>query len=160
MKRFCLGRALIAAAVLAMLGSCATLRRTADQGVVDRVERHLRLGDGEALARMSQVPFLLDGEVVVLPEDIRGFWDAVAAGSWTLSDAALRSGAAVDEVSWRLFAPTQEARAFFRNYGPEGARLLELENDGGERVLVLFHEKPFKRVLLALAIYRGGEVGP
>lgn len=145
-------RAALFGAAAVLLASCATLRKGADQGIVRTLERHLDAGRGRELAELSQVPFLLDGEVVVLPEDVLEFWTAVASADWGLQGARIEAGSPVDDQSWRRFADTQEVRSFFKRYVDPRARLIELTGPAGEQVLVLAQEKLFSWRLLGFGV--------
>ncbi len=141
---------------LILLGSCASIRRGADRGMIRTLDRYLSQGRGEEIARMTQLPFLVDGEVVALAQDVRDFWVAVADAGWRLADWVLDTGSPVDEGTWKVFAQTQEVRSFFLNYVGEKARLLELSDGEGGRALLLVQERLFSWRILGLATFTGG----
>ena len=133
------------------LGSCATLRYGADSGMVRKLDAYLSQGRGDEIARMTQLPFLLDGEVVLLSQDVRDFWDGVVHAGWRLAGWVVAEGTPVGQDTWKMFAQTQEVRSFFHNYVGKRARLLELTDERGGRALLLVQERAFSWRILGLA---------
>jgi len=137
---------LVAAASCLALGSCATIQHASDRGAARRVAELLRSGRAEDLRRMSRVPFLIDGEVVPLPQDVAAFWRALAETGWRLEPSLVRSAAARE--GWREFGDTMEVRAFFHNYVDERCRILTLHTASGEEAILLLWEGFLSRTIL------------
>jgi hypothetical protein len=133
--------------VFLALSSCSSIQRAQDQGRVGRVAQLINSGDAEKLAAMSGVPFLLDQEIIPLRDDIAGFWTDVVKAGFKVEGPALEKGAAVTAESYRIFADTMEAKAYFSKYVKKGARVLELSTSGGRRIVLLVRDTLFSRTL-------------
>jgi hypothetical protein len=135
--------AALAAAALLALASCTTLQR--DQHRVESIARLVNSGKAEELAAMSTVPFLLDQEILVLPQDVAYFWKSILAAGYKLEEPQVERGSAVGPASYREFRDSMEVRTFFKKYLKKGTRLLELKTGDGRRVLLLVRFTAFSR---------------
>jgi hypothetical protein len=130
------------AAVLAM-ASCATLQR--DQRRVESIAGLVNSGQAETLTSMSTLPFLLDQEILVLPQDVAFFWKSMLAAGYRLDDPQVERSSPVGPDSYREFRYSMEVRTFFKKYVKRGTRLLDLKTSDGRRVLLLVHSTAFSR---------------
>ena len=140
-------RGILLLAALTALGSCASLRLAGDRGAASRVARLLASRDAAELSRISGSPFLIDGEVVPLPDDVAGFWRAVAQAGWKLEPGLVGSAPAAP-AEWRGLDDSMEVRAFFKNYVDERCRILELSASSGGEALLLVRERLFSLDIL------------
>jgi hypothetical protein len=101
------------------------------------VAQQLNEGNAAALAATSSSPFLIDGEVIALPEDTLAFWEGMAKAGLKL-DPDLSRALPVGSDTWREFGSMHDVQVFFGKYVHEGARLFELPAPNGKRVLVLY----------------------
>ncbi len=124
-------------AVVLALASCTSLQRMSDEKGAAWVAQQLNGGNAAELAAVSSSPFLLDGEIIALPEDTATFWDAMAKSGVKL-DAELSRSVEIGADTWREFGSSREVMVFFGKYVKEGARLFELPTGSGRRVLVLY----------------------
>jgi len=136
---------LFAAAVA--LASCASIQRAQDQGRVGQIARLINSGEAEKLTALSAVPFLLDQEIIPLRADIAGFWKDVAKAGYKVEGPELEKGSPVSADSYRVFADTMEAKAFFARYVKKGARVLELSTGDGRKIVLLVRDTLFSRTL-------------
>ena len=130
-------------AALVALSSCATLKR--DERGVESIARLVNAGQAERLAGMSTLPFLLDQEILVLPQDVAFFWTSMLAAGYRLEEPRLEGGSAIGPDSYKEFRDSMEARTFFKKYVRKGTRLLELRTADGRRVLLLVRFTAFSR---------------
>jgi hypothetical protein len=132
-------RAALAAACLAALAlaSCASFQRGRDRDAVRQVTGLLNAGRADRLAAMSAVPFLVDGEIVPLKEDVAGFWAGVVKAGFQALDASLEDGEPVGVHTYARFADTMEARTFFIKYAPKDARVVRVRVRGGGAILLV-----------------------
>lgn len=137
--------ALLAATLL--LSSCASIQRAQDTGRVGRIAALINAGESEKLAAMSAVPFLLDQEIIPLRADMALFWRDVVRAGFRVEGPALERGSPVSAESYRAFADTLEAKAYFSRYVKKGARVLELTTAGGARIILLVRDTLFSRTL-------------
>lgn len=136
---------LFAAAVT--LASCASIQRAQDQGRVGGIARLINSGQAEELAAMSAVPFLLDQEIIPLRADLTTFWQGVVKAGYKVEGPELEKGSPVNAESYRAFADTMEAKAFFARSVKKGARVLELSTSGDRRIVLLVRYTLFSRTL-------------
>jgi len=124
-------------AIVFLLASCTTLQRTTDEGGAAYMAGLLNNGRAVKLAKLSSSPFLVDGEIIALPEDTAAFWEGVVKAGIRLDQEPVRS-AAVRTETWKEFGSTRDVQLFFDKPGLKGARLFELATLDGRRVLVLY----------------------
>ena len=133
----------LALAALVALATCATLQR--DERRAASIARLVNTGQAEKLVSMSTVPFLLDQEILVLPQDVAYFWKSILAAGYRLEEPEVERGSAVGPDSYREFRDSMEVRTFFKKYIKNGTRLLELKTGDGQHVLLLVRFKAFSR---------------
>ena len=148
-KKFRQSFAILAAGVL-LLASCATMQAGRDRGAVDRVASRINGRDAAGLAAMSRTPFLLDGEIVLLPADMASFWQEALRAGFTVREPRLQEGLPLSAESWRRFGGAMEVRAFFGRYLPKGTRLLEMRTADGRTLLLLVKRTLFSTRLHGL----------
>ena len=127
----------VALAILLVLASCSTLQRMSDEKGAAWVAQQLNEGNAAELAAISSSPFLLDGEIIALPEDTAAFWNGLVKAGLKL-DPELSRALPVGADTWREFGSSRDVQVFFEKYVAEGARLFELPTANGRRVLVLY----------------------
>jgi hypothetical protein len=125
------------------LASCASLQR--DQRRVESIARLVNTGRAEELAAMSTLPFLLDQEILVLPQDVAFFWKSMLEAGYRLQEPEVERGSVVGPDSYREFRDSMEVRTFFKKYLKRGTRLLELKTSEGRHVLLLVRSTAFSR---------------
>jgi hypothetical protein len=129
-------RIAVALAILLVLASCASLQRMSDEKGAAWVAQRLNEGKAADLTAISASPFLLDGEIIALPEDAVTFWEGVVKAGLKL-DPELSRALPVGADTWLEFGSSREVHVFFQKYVEEGARLFELSTVNAQRVLVL-----------------------
>jgi hypothetical protein len=132
--------------VVLALGSCTSLQRMSDEKGAAWVVQQLNGGNAAELVAVSSSPFLLDGEIIALPEDTVFFWEGIAKSGVKL-DTELSRSVEVGAETWREFGSTRDVQVFFGKYVKEGARLFELPTANGRRVLVLYRSSWGSRTL-------------
>jgi len=136
-----------AVALLAALGaalalvSCASFQRSRDGDAARRVTALVNAGQAERLAAMSAIPFLVDGEIVLLPDDVDSFWNGIAKAGLRAQASVPGQGSTVGPESYKDFADTMEVRVFFEKYVKKGARILTVNAiPGGDILLIVAPE--------------------
>jgi hypothetical protein len=134
----------LAVAGALLLSSCASIQRSQDEGDVRQIADLVNAGQAQKLAALSASPFLLDGEIVVLPADMKSFWEGIAKAGFKTPGASLSDALPVTPQSYQEFAATMEVKSFFSRYVKDGARLLRMTaNDGSTRILILARHEWF-----------------
>jgi len=138
----------VSLAVTLMLTSCASIQRSRDEGAVRQLADLVNSGQPQKLASMSVTPFLLDGEIVLLPADVSAFWTGIVKAGFRVQGAALESGVPVTADSHRQFADTMEVKSFFARYVKDNARILEMSTSSGRRIRILTRSTWFSWTIL------------
>lgn len=146
MRRFL--TAAVACAAVFFITSCASLQHSWDQGAVRQTADLINAGNAQKLSEMSASPFIIDGEVVVLPADVSGFWAGIVKAGFRVDTATLDTGTAVGADSYRQFADTMEARSFFTRYVKDGARILDFSTSTGTHIRLLVRSDWFSLKIL------------
>jgi hypothetical protein len=144
--RHTLARIATGLAVIVLLASCSTLQRMSDDKGAAWVAQRLNEGNAADLAAASSSPFLLDGEVIALPEDTLTLWEGLVKAGLKL-DPELSRVVPVETDTWHEFGSSRDVQVFFRKYVAEGARLFELSTSSGRHVLVLYRSSWGSRAL-------------
>ncbi|MGA2380593.1 MAG: hypothetical protein ABSG85_14930 [Spirochaetia bacterium] len=145
MRKLLLAAAACAAAMA--LASCASLQHSWDQGNVETVAKLINGGQSAKLAAMSATPFLVDGEVVTLKNDIAGFWEGIIKAGYKVEGPALGEAAPVTADSYKQFADTMEVKSFFAEYVKKDTRVLELRTGAGGRILLIIRDSWFSKTI-------------
>jgi hypothetical protein len=130
---------ILLAGVLLLLGACVTFKVDEDQ--VAKIIKLINSGDTDKLARVTRVPFLLDGEIIALQDDAGLLWKNLAQAGFTLQNAALADLIPVKEDTYKLFADTWEVEVFFKKYVPPKSMVAQVKADNGDFLLLLDGEK-------------------
>lgn len=125
-------RALLAILCVTVAG-CATLGRF--ERSADDIVALINSGNAAELAAATRTPFLLDGELIVLDQDVALFWENAVKAGFRVQTEALEAQP-LEPESYRRFAPTMEVRTFFEKYVSERGSIVVLSG-GGVRVLLL-----------------------
>lgn len=128
-------------AVVFVLASCSTLPRTTDEGGAAYVACLVNAGRASKLASLSASPFLLDGEILALPDDTAAFWEGFILAKLKLEPDGARALPAGSEA-WREFGSTRDVQVFFQKHVEAGSRLFELPTADGRRVLIIYWASP------------------
>jgi hypothetical protein len=130
---------ILLAGVMLLLGACVTFKVDEDQ--VTKIIKLINSGDTDKLARVTSVPFLLDGEIIALQDDAGLLWKNLAQAGFTLQNAALADLIPVKEDTYKLFADTWEVEVFFKKYVPPKSMVAQVKADNGDFLLLLDGEK-------------------
>jgi hypothetical protein len=130
---------ILLAGVMLLLGACVTFKVDEDQ--VTKIIKLINSGDTDKLARVTRVPFLLDGEIIALQDDAGLLWKNLAQAGFTLQNAALADLIPVKEDTYKLFADTWEVEVFFKKYVPPKSMVAQVKADNGDFLLLLDGEK-------------------
>ena len=130
-----------------LLSSCASIQRSKDEGNIERVSELINTGQAEKLTAMTELPFLLDQEIIVLGKDVATFWSTVVEVGFKVEEPSLERGAKITPESYREFYDSMEVETFFKKYLEKQSRLLELKTNTGQRILLLVTDTLFTRTI-------------
>lgn len=127
---------IVAVGVLA-LAACPTVPLAQRENAVYRVIELVNEGEIDSLMRNTNNPFLLDGEILALENDIEYLWTALRAAEFTFTDAIIRDITPVTDRSYAEFADTMDVAVFFEKYLSSDGTIVEIETKNGEFLLLL-----------------------
>jgi hypothetical protein len=131
--------------VVVLLASCASIQRSKDEGNIERISELINTGQAEKLTAMTELPFLLDQEIIVLAKDVETFWSTIVKVGFKVEEPSLERGVKVTPESYKEFYDSMEVRTFFKKYLKKQSRLLELKTNTGQRILLLVTDTLFTR---------------
>lgn len=131
--------------LVVLLASCASIQRSKDEGNIDRISELINTGQAEMLTAMTELPFLLDQEIIVLAKDVETFWSTIVKVGFKVEEPSLERGAKVTPESYKEFYDSMEVETFFKKYLNKQSRLLELKTNNGQRILLLVTDTLFTR---------------
>jgi hypothetical protein len=130
-----------------LLASCASIQRSKDEGNVERISELINTGQAEKLTAMTELPFLLDQEIIVLTKDVATFWSNIVEVGFKVEEPVLERGVKVGPESYKEFYDSMEVKTFFKKYLKKQSRLLELKTNTGQRILLLVTDTLFTRTI-------------
>jgi len=133
--------------VVILLASCASIQRSKDEGNVERISELINTGQAEKLTAMTELPFLLDQEIIVLAKDVATFWSTIVEMGFKVEEPVLERGVKVGPESYKEFYDSMEVKTFFKKYLKKQSRLLELKTNTGQRILLLVTDTLFTRTI-------------
>jgi len=96
---------------------------------------------------MTELPFLLDQEIVLLGKDVQTFWSTIIEVGFKVEEPVLERGVKIGPDSYKEFYDSMEVRTFFNKYLKKQSRLLELKTNTGRRILLLVTDTLFTRTI-------------
>lgn len=127
---------LIVAGVLVLLASCQTVPVAQREGRVEQLLEELNTADVERLVELSARPFLLDGEIIILEEDLVTLWSNLRDVGFTFATPTVEELGPVTEHTYRSFGTTMDVRVWFSQYTAEGAGLARVVTSHGTFLIV------------------------
>ena len=123
---------------LAVFFSCSTVQFVQKERTALKVIDLINEGDAEGLTRISGSPFLLDGEIIMMPGDMKQFWEKAAEKGFVLSNPEVIGITPVDGNTYNLFSPYEEVKVFFEKYVPSDAAVARVSSPAGDVLLLLY----------------------
>ncbi|MDY7029531.1 MAG: hypothetical protein SVR04_14670 [Spirochaetota bacterium] len=134
--------ATIAAAVLLLIFTgCSSLPVSQRPSSVESLVYKLHTGDAETAADLTDVPFLLDGEILVTERDAGLMWENLKKVPDLLADAEVLSITPAVPADYTKFADSSDMRVFFERALPENPTLVEIETSFGRFLLLVSGKK-------------------
>jgi hypothetical protein len=128
------------AAVLGILftvTACASLRYNQKQEDILGIVELVNSGQEELLADLCQIPFLFDGEILMMRGDAGIVWRNLISAGFQLSQAEVSGIEKTGEESYLQFGDTMDVRTFFAKYVPPTARLALVKSADFSLTLIL-----------------------
>lgn len=120
-----------------LAASCTTTPYAQREDNVQKVIDLINEGEAEALMAQSRLPFLFDGEILMLERDVRNMWENLAGADFSMKNAEHEYIGPAGRYSYPPFADSMEVRTFFKKYLPEKSSIVRITADNGEFFLLL-----------------------
>jgi hypothetical protein len=125
MKRF-LFCILSTSILILFFSSCATIPFEAKDRNIEKIASLLEKGDVDKLTGISNLPFLLDGEIILMQGDIYTLWENAVGSGFIIDDPRIIGQNPVDDQSHSIFAESMEVKAFFSKFVPVTAAIVSI----------------------------------
>ena len=117
--------------VLLIITGCATLNEKEQEESIHDIISLINRGDNNKLMSISSIPFLFDGEIILLKRDITFIWENLKKAGFSIPDPVVKEIGYVNEEIYTLFSPSMEVKTFFKKYIPEKAVLATISSKEG-----------------------------
>ena len=114
--------------VIAVLAGCITLEQRLSQAAENVIDM-INEGQADDLADMTVTPFLLDGEIIILDQDMRDFWANIIEAGFEIGTPVLIESIPLQEDTFRQFAETKEVQSYFAKYVSEDCHVVIVETE-------------------------------
>ena len=102
--------------VLVLFASCASIQRSKDEGNIERISKLINTGQADKLSAMTELPFLLDQEIILLDKDVRTFWSTIVEVGFKVEEPVLERGVKIGPDSYKEFYDSMGVRTLFNKY--------------------------------------------
>jgi hypothetical protein len=109
--------------------SCASLQQKRYSNSTEQVIDLINRAQSGELSDITQTPFLLDSEIIILDRDMKDFWERITEAEFLIPNAFLMESSPVTKSTYKEFAPTMEAESFFGKYVTDKAYLVVVETE-------------------------------
>jgi hypothetical protein len=118
--------------LLLSLSMCATINLVQEEKNVMGIIEVINSGNSEKLIECSRVPFLLDGEIIMMEQDITMLWTNLMSGGFTIEEAVVTHIQKIDKAAYKEFENNMEIEAYFQKYLPGKAVLSRVSTKDGD----------------------------
>ncbi len=122
MKKMC-----IIFAGIMVLSNCSSIREKKYTGTADTIISFINTGKIEQMNDITDTPFILDEEIIILSEDMDSFWRNISNAGFVINDPVFTDTFIVKDDDYKAFADKMEVESFFKNYISEEARIMIIE---------------------------------
>lgn len=134
--------AVLAAAALVLLVSCASAPYVQKENSVLRLIELINEGGVTGIDELTMVPFVLDTETLYLESDITTLWENLYRSGFVMTDAQFVQAEPVTPESYKLFADTFDMKNFFDHYTDKDTSIVTVDTREGLYYLLL--ERPVR----------------
>lgn len=132
-----------AAAILlcVLVAGCATFSAGRYEKATADIADMIDSGDVRGLVASSETPFLLDGELIMLEQDVSTFWTNIVEAGFRIGSTSAVMAQPLDDQSFAEFAQTMEVKTFFQKYISEIGSVVVLKTDSFQLLLLLDRDR-------------------
>ena len=118
-----------------LVASCATVRVVDHARGAHTIIELVNADEADTLTNNSHVPFLLDGEIIMIQSDVLVLWQAIVEHFTLESETVHEMPEELKDVA-TLFGQTMDVRVFFQNL-PDEVHAVRIDTSQGELILLL-----------------------
>jgi hypothetical protein len=133
--------------IMILFIGCAAMQIKQYETVANNVIAYINAGDFESLSSLTNVPFLLDGEIIMLEKDMEDFWKNITAAGFKIREVVKMENLGVNENSFKQFAETMDVKSYFKNYVSSEAVLILLETETARFIFLLDMKEKDKKIM-------------
>ena len=126
--------------VVILFAGCLSLEQRVSSAA-EEVISLINSGNSEQLAGMTATPFLLDEEIILLSDDMRGFWQNIVEAGFSIDNAALTATYEIDDKSFKEFGKGLEVESFFQKYVSKDGHIVVVETEDVKILLIMDRTK-------------------
>lgn len=127
-------------ALLLLAASCATGPYVQNKDNVGNLIELVNKGGVGDIKGLSDSPFLFDGEILLLSDDVGSLWANLKSAGFKLENAKIISMEHITAESYKAFGSSMDVRVFFKKYLNQDTSLVKLEAKSGTWYLLLNRE--------------------
>jgi len=133
---------LISVCIMAGLLSCTTYsqRKSSSDKIIDLVNTK----NSVLLSGITKLPFLFDGEIIVLEKDSSMIWQNISNAGFSFEEIIKAESFPVSSKDYLLFGNTMEVKTWFEKYLPKKASLAKINCKNGLYYMILGPKKKIK----------------
>ena len=126
---------------LISISSCASIYMNKSQDAAEDVVGSLNRGESELPMKMSRVPFIFDGEIIIANSSVSRMWNGLVGAGFIISNPVVTSISPVISDDYALFRSSWEMEVFFENRIPQYTYKVRIEGVDGEVLLLMNRDK-------------------
>ena len=131
-----LARRLLLCLFALALAGCLTLQQRFTNAA-DEIITLINMGKADELTAMTGIPFLLDSEIILLPEDMAVFWKDVLEAGFTVEKPLLIESYQTDDKTYREFGDNMDVESYFQKYVSKDAHIVVIETGKSTIFLIM-----------------------
>ena len=129
-----------AALGLGLLASCASTPYIPKEEKIRDIVDLINKGGVNEVKGLSSVPFLLDGEIVLVQKDLAGFWDNLKASGFAMKNVKVLEIVRPGPEGYKTFGDNLDVKSFFKKYTDRDTSIVKLSSDGAAFYFLLNKE--------------------
>ena len=110
---------------------CTTLNVNEQEAGINKIIDLINKGESERLIASSKIPFIYDGEIILLKKDIILIWKGLSEAGFSINAPRVHAISYVDENTYMFFTPSMDGKVFFKRHLPKKTIITTLATQEG-----------------------------
>ena len=128
-------KSLIVLSVFLIITACVTF--VVEEDEVLAIIELINGAKVDELTNICQTPFLLDGEIIALADDVKTLWANLKSVGFKINKPEVMEITPVTDDTAKLFSDSWEVSVFFEKYVPENSVVAKIKSENGTFLLLL-----------------------